>query len=183
MHFMSLALKYNRSVKLIYVFFVLLSYPSFCFYAHAEKNTGRDALFDLLPSESQLKEWKFDGEPQIAVGKELYLLINGGAEIYMQEGFKRAILVSYRNGKGKVINLELFEMTSPESAKRIHMKKIGNQGKKLPIGDEAVLEDYYINVRKGSFQVTVSGYDSEEETVKMLLDLAHIVTKKIHALP
>ena len=180
MHFMSLALKYNRSVNLIFVFFVLLSYPSFCFYAHAEKNTGHDALFDLLPSESQLKEWKFDGEPQIAVGKELYLLINGGAEIYMQEGFKRAILASYSDGKGKVINLEIFEMTSPESARRIHMKKIGKQGKKLPIGDDAVLENYYLNFQKERFQVTLSGYDSEAETVKMLLDLAHIVVKRIH---
>ena len=182
MHLMSLLLKYNRSVKLISIFFVFLSYTPLCYYVHAEKNTGRDAIFRLLPLESQLKKWKLDGAPQIAVGKELYLLINGGAEIYMQEGFKKAILASYSNKEGNVINLEIFEMTSPESAKRIHIKKTGNQGKKLPIGDEAVLEDYYINARKGRFQVTLSGYDSEEVTVKILLDLTHIVTNKIRTL-
>jgi hypothetical protein len=70
-------------------------------------------------------------------------------------------------------------MASPKSAKKIHMKKIGKQGKKVPIGDDAVLEDYYLNFRKGSFQVTLSGYDSEVETVKMLLDLARTVANKI----
>jgi len=179
MHFMSLFLKYNRRVKLIFVFFVFLSYFPLSFNVHAAENTGRDALFHLLPLESQLKGWKLDGAPQTAGGQELYLLINGGAEIYMQEGFRRAILASYSDGKGKVINLEIFEMTSPESAKRIHMKKIGKQGKKLPIGDDAVLEDYYLNFQKERFQVTLSGYDSEEETVKMLLNLAQIVAKRI----
>jgi len=178
---MSLFLKYNRSVIFISVFFVILSYFPLSFNVRAAENKGRDALFHLLPLESQLKGWTFDGAPQKAVGQELYLLINGGAEIYMQEGFKRAILASYSNGKGKVINLEIFEMTSPESAKRIHMKKIGKQGKKLPIGEGAVLEDYYLNFQKDRFQVTLSGYDSEAETVKMLLNLAHIVARRIHS--
>ena len=176
---MSLFLKNHRSVKVISIFFVILSYFSLCVCVSAQEGMGRDALFRLLPLESQLKGWKFDGAPQVGVGKELYLLINGGAEIYMQAGFKRAILASYINGMGKVINLEIFEMTSPESAKMIHMRKIGKQGEKVPIGDEATLEDYYLNFRKGSFQVTLSGYDSETETVKMLLDLAHMVAKRI----
>jgi hypothetical protein len=145
----------------------------------AQENTGREALLQMLPSKSQMTGWAFDGAPETAVGQELYLLINGGAEIYMQAGFKRAVLASYINGDGKVINLEIFEMASPESAKRIHMKKIGKQGKKVPIGDDAVLEDYYLNFRKGSFLATLSGYDSETETVKMILDLATMVANKI----
>jgi hypothetical protein len=74
-------------------------------------------------------------------------------------------------------------MTSPESAKRIHMKKIGNQGKKLSVGDDAVLEDYYLNFLKDRFQVTLSGYDSEAETVKMLLHPDRIVAERIHSVP
>ena len=43
----------------------------------------------------------------------------------MQAGFKRAILASYGNEKGKMINLEIYEMASPQSALDIHKKKIG----------------------------------------------------------
>ncbi len=43
----------------------------------------------LLPLESDLKGWKLDGEPQSAEGIGLFELINGGAEEYVKEGFKR----------------------------------------------------------------------------------------------
>jgi len=160
-------------------YFVFLLPLFFPLYVQAEEGTVRNVLMQLLPSETQMKGWKLDAAPQTAVGRELYLLINGGAEIYIQEGFKSAILASYSNKKGKIINLEVFEMTSPESAKSIHKKKIGKQGKKVPIGEDAILEDYYLNFRKGRFQVTLSGYDSEEETVIMLLNIARMVAGKI----
>ena len=164
----------NTKTVFISLFFLTISV-----YVHAQDNPGQEGLLRLLPIETQLKGLKIDGSPEMAAGQELYMLINGGAEIYMQEGFKRAILATYINTDGKTINLEIFEMESPESANRIHAKKIGQQGKKLPIGEDALLEDYFLNFRKGSFQVTLSGYDSEPETVEMLLDLANMVANKI----
>ena len=93
------------------------------------------------------------------------------------------MMASYSKGKGKTINLEIYEMTSPESAREIHKKKIGERGKKVPIGEDALLEDYFLNFRKGHFQVTLSGYDSEEETVNMLLVMAHMVAGRINSPP
>ena len=46
-----------------------------------------------------------------------------------------------------------------------------------------MLEEYYVNFRQGRFQVTLSGDDSEEETVKMILDMALMVSKRIQSLP
>jgi hypothetical protein len=170
-------------ISFLPIFFTFLFSILFPLYVQAEERTWRDALLRLLPSESRLQEWKLDAAPQMAVGLDLFKLINGGAEIYVQEGFKKAILASYSNSKGKMINLEIFEMNSSESARNVYKKKIGKQGKKVPIGDDALLEDYYINFRKGRFQVTLSGDDSEEKTVRMLLDMAHMVARKIHSMP
>jgi len=170
--------RYDVTLSLIPIFLLALFFSNF---AQAENGTGKDALFRLLPPESKLQGWKLDESPQMAEGLELFLLINGGGEIYIQEGFKRAILATYSNAKGRVINLEIFEMKSPESAQSIHKKKIGKQGKKVPIGEDAMLEEYYVNFRQGSFQVTLSGDDSKEETVKMLLDLALMVAKRIQS--
>ncbi len=148
---------------------------------HAEENEGSDSLQHLLPSESLQPGWKLDATPETAAGIELYQLINGGAEIYMQAGFKRAILASYGNGKGKMINLEIFEMTSSQSALNIYKKKIGPKGTKVAVGVDAVLEDYYLNFHSGPFQVTLSGYDAEPATVKMLLDMARVVAQRIRS--
>ncbi len=142
---------------------------------------AEDNLLRLLPPESSLQGWKLDATPETAQGIELYQLINGGAEIYMQAGFKRAILASYGNEKGKMINLEIFEMASPQSALKIHQKKIGPKGKKVSVVVDAVLEDYYLNFHRGPFQVTLSGYDAEQKTVQMLLDMARMVAQRIRS--
>lgn len=160
---------------------VLLLSCIFPLSVHAKENKGRDSLRHLLPAASLLPGWKLDTTPETAAGIELYHLINGGAEVYMQAGFKRAILASYSDGKGKMINLEIFEMASPQSALNIYKKKIGPKGKKVAVGVDAVLEDYYLNFHSGPFQVTLSGYDAERKTVQMLLDMARVVAQRIRS--
>ena len=159
------------------IIFLSFAFPPFLLCG--EQKTDSDSLDRLLPLESQLKDWKLDGDPQAAAGQELYLLINGGAEIYMQEGFKQTILASYRKSERKIINLEIFEMQSPEAAKRIQSIKTDQPGKKLSIGEDAVLKDYYLNVKQGAFQITISGYDSEEDTVSMIVEIANLVVNRI----
>jgi hypothetical protein len=168
-------------MSLLSVFFTFIISLLFPICAQAEEKAWRDTLLRLLPAESRLQGWKMDSSPETAKGFELFQLINGAAEIYVQAGFESAILVSYRNSKGKMINLEIFEMTSDESARTVHEKKIGDKGKTLPIGDAALLEGYYINFRKGRFQVTLSGDDSEDETVKALLNMARLVAENIRS--
>lgn len=162
-------------------FLVLIVTVAFAGVVGAGEKAG--SLLLLIPSESQFPGWKTDGAPETAEGQDLFLLINGGAEMYLEAGFARAVLATYKGGGGKTINLEVFEMASPESAGKIHEKKTGNKGKKLPIGDDAVLEDYYLNFRSGRFQVTISGHDSEEGTRMVLMKMARIVAERIRSSP
>jgi hypothetical protein len=136
-----------------------------------------------LPLESDLKGWTLDEEPQTAQGVGLFDLINGGAEQYVKAGFSRAVIATYQNKQGKSINLEIYEMLSPESATSIQRKKAGDRGKKVFLGEEAAMEDHYLNFRKGSYQVTVSGYDTQEETIEGLLRIARLVAERISATP
>jgi hypothetical protein len=151
--------------------------------SQAEEPRPKGSLLPLMPLESDLKGWKLDGEPQTAEGMALFELIDGGAEEYVKEGFRRAVTATYKNKEGKRINLDIYEMLSPESAKRIHRKKAGDKGTKVPIGDEAALEDYYLNFRKGPYQVTLSGYDTQKETLEGILLMGRLVAERIHASP
>jgi len=143
----------------------------------------KGSLLRLLPLESDLKGWKLDGEPQTAEGMALYELINGGAEEYVKQGFRRALLATYRNNEGKRINVDIYEMLSPESARSVYRRKAGDRGTKVPVGEEAAMEDYYLNFRKGSFQVTLSGYDTRKETLEWLLLMGRLVDERIRAFP
>jgi len=151
--------------------------------SQGEEPPSQEALVRLLPLESDLKGWTLDGEPQTAEGMALFELINGGAEEYVKQGFRRALLATYINSEGKRINLEVYEMLSPKSAKRIHRKKAGDRGATVPVGEEAAMEDYYLNFRKGAYQVTLSGYDTRKETLEWLLLMGHLVDERIRAFP
>ena len=177
----------NRKRALCLVMLSILSYWSIAsfspVFSQSEEPRPREALLRLLPLESDLKGWKFDGEPQIAEGMGLFEVINGGAEEYVKEGFRRAVLATYRNNEGKRINVDIYEMLSPKSAGSIYRKKAGDKGKRVSVGEEAALEDYYLNFRKGPYQVTLSGYDTQKETQEGLLHLARLVAERISASP
>ena len=165
---------------------ILLSWSIVSFFpifSQAEEPRPRESLLHLMPLESDLKGWKLDGEPQTAEGIRLFELINGGAEEYVKEGFRRAIMATYQNNEGKRINLDIYEMLSPESAKSIYRKKAGDKGQKVSVGEEAAMEDYYLNFRKGTYQVTLSGYDTQRETLEWLLRMARLVAERISAPP
>jgi hypothetical protein len=73
----------------------------------------------------------------------------------------------------------MYEMESPIAAYGIHSFKVGEGGKTLAIGQEARIEDYYLNFWKGNLQVTLIGQDSEEETVQGVVALAGAVAARI----
>jgi hypothetical protein len=174
----------NKTTRCWMILSIFLSWSIVSFspiFSRAEESRPKESLLHLMPLESDLKGWKLDGEPQTTEGIRLFELINGGAEEYMKEGFNRALMATYRNAEGKRINLDIFEMLSPEGAKSIQRKKAGDKGQKVSVGEEAAMEDYYLNFRKGAYQVTLSGYDTQRETMEWLLRMARLVAERIRA--
>jgi hypothetical protein len=123
--------------------------------------------------------WRPEDEPQHVEGEDLFLLINGGAEIYHEYGFKQAVVQSYVDENERSLNLEIYEMSDPPAAFGIYTFKKGEKGRDLDLGEAASLQDYYLNAWKGNFLVTVVGFDTEKETIDGLQILANAVAGKI----
>ena len=152
------------------------------FIGHCSKGTvGKNDISSYLPLSSELKDWKPVGQPQKFGGEDLFLYINGGAEIYYEYGFIQVIIQEYRNERDKIINLELYEMEDPASAYGMYTFKTGDSGQKIGIGNDAFLEEYYLNFWKGNLLVTLTGFDSESETVNGLIHIAQATDTRIKA--
>ena len=136
-------------------------------------------LTGLLPAGGEVAGLKLSGPPRNYRGDNLYQMIDGGADIYHEYGFRQVLSAEYQDGGGKIIKLELYEMESPTAAYGIHSFKVGEGGKALAIGQKARLEDYYLNFWKGNLQVTVIGQDAEEGTVQAVIALARAVDARI----
>lgn len=144
-----------------------------------EKSKVQQDISHYLPKSGELTEWKPVSAPQKFIGEDLYLLINGGAVIYYEYGFKQVITQEYVNKDGKSINLEIYEMINPSSAYGIYTFKTGEDGKEISVGTDALFVDYYLNFWKGNFLVTLIAVDSEKETIDGLMRIARIVDTKI----
>jgi len=145
----------------------------------AATQTGQRPLSGLLPIPSELGGWTNDGDLQLFEGEDLFIYIDGGAEIYLEYGFARVIVQDYRNEAGIRLSLEIFEMQSPESAYGMYTFKRSPRGETLVIGDEGQLADYYLNLRKGRYLVTITSLDLAETAGVGLLAIARAVDKRI----
>lgn len=148
-------------------------------YPISQSQSEQTDLFTYLPTDGEIGTWQPTGSPEQAIGEDLFVLINGGAEIYHEYGFKQVIMQSYENANEKSINLEIYEMENSASAFGIYSFKTGARGKEIPFGDKALLEDYYLNFWKGNFLVTITGFDSEPETIDGLITIANAIDSKI----
>lgn len=134
-------------------------------------------LHGLLPADNEVSGWVRRGTPQNYRGDNLFEMIDGGADIYHEYGFTQVLRVEYENQPGKMITLEMYEMADPAAAYGIYSFKIGRNGQSVDIGQEAFLEEYFVNFWKGKLLVTVIGSDSDQATIRGVLALAGAVAK------
>ena len=146
---------------------------------NAAAQPADEVILGYMPVSGDVPGWEPDGPPQTYRGEELFRMINGGADIYHEYGFSQVVRTTYLTADGNVINLEVYRMESPAAAYGIYTFKVGEGGKPLPIGQEACLQDYYLNFWKGDLLVTVIGLDSDTRTVQGVVDLAKAVNARI----
>ena len=146
--------------------------------------TGADSqpegLETLLPD--RVGDWARHQTLLLYAGDDLFTYINGGAEIYQEFGFERVAVQDYRSSQGGAISLEIYEMTDPESAYGMYTFKRSPQGESFAVtGGEARLEDYYLNLWKDKYLVTLTGFDQAAATILGLKALAGDVEQRITA--
>jgi len=134
---------------------------------------------DCIPADSDLRGWERDGETQIFKGEDLYLYIDGGADIYLEYGFAAVAVQDYKGSAGKSLSLEVFQMKDAAAAFGMYTFKTSAGGKAIGIGGRGQLEDYYLNFWKGIYVVTLTGFDEEEATIQGLSMIGRAVDAKI----
>lgn len=139
----------------------------------------RRDLRSLLPAPAEFKGWLAESSAQVFEGEDLFIYINGGAEIYFEYGFRRVLVQDYSDGLGRRLSLEIFEMESSEAAYGIFSFKRSASGKAIDLGDETQVADYYLNLWEDSFLVTITGMNDDTKTKEGLLELARLIADKI----
>lgn len=164
--------KFCALKKMILFFFFLLN--SFVLLLN-----GQD-IRDLLPQNEFVPGWKLVDSVRSISGDDLYGLIDGGAELYMEYGFTRVAAASYENASKATIQAEVYQMSSDSAAYGFFTTMQTASAKKVTYGQDALLFNYYLVLWKGPYFVTVTGSESSENVQNAVLKTASFIDGNIH---
>jgi hypothetical protein len=125
----------------------------------------------LLPQ--KMPDWTFTGAPRYFGPSNLYDLINGGAEIYVELGLKEMVTADYKSKKQRAVTvtLEIYDMGSPLGAFGRVARFLNGQsdpsraGEGLPeaLSTRGLLGDTDLIFWKGRHLVHVTAMDESPE--------------------
>lgn len=77
---------------------------------------GQETSLEIFLPVDQIEGWKVDGHTDMFEGDDLFFLINGGADVYLEYGFKQVISRNYTSESGNSLKVELYEMLDEDAA-------------------------------------------------------------------
>jgi len=155
------------------VFILLL--PLFVFFSKINMTLKDFPLESLLPE--NVEGWEPDKNDKYFNSENLYEHINGGAELYISYGFRKAISRTYLSDGKLEINVDIFDMADPKNAfgvfthTRDSIDNTFGQGCKIYI--DAVI------FWKGRFYVSVMCFDESESSRQAILKMAAYISENI----
>ena len=137
----------------------------------------------LLPDAAQLAPWRAAERPAEYDRTTLSNLIDGGAELYVQYGFARAIAAEYTSGTD-TITCTVYEMSDSVAAFGVFSYFRTPQKTPVKIGDGGVRADLQLSFWQDRYFVTVETFSQNTATRAGLSRFAEALSARIgrHAL-
>ncbi len=143
---------------------------------------------NLLPLDDDIPGWKRTEKLLSASNEEeLYKIVNGGATLYIQNGFQSFAGQSYKGPKGVELEVYIFNQGPPQNAQDLYESPFAKPGrsKEVPdLGEKARIDttplfSYGVDFVQKGFFVRVIIQDKTEEGLKVALTFAQNISKRI----
>jgi hypothetical protein len=145
-------------------------------------------LMILLPADDEIPGWKRTEKLLRASNQEdLYRIMNGGASLYIQHGFRFFVAQSYKGSKGTDLEVYIFDQGSSQNTEELYenpftkpnrIKEISNLGEKARI-DMTPFFCYGVDFIQKGFFVRVIIQDKTEEGLNAAISFARSISNRI----
>jgi hypothetical protein len=139
--------------KIYFAVFILLATNSTTL---AEKS-----ILDYLPDTTVFTELSMIVPPVIYPGSELYTMIDGGAEVYLEYGFKQAASAVYLSKDTDRIEVQLYQMKDAQAAFGIITHLRSSKDSIIGTDYHAIFNSDYSLLQKGIFFAIISWTNSD----------------------
>jgi hypothetical protein len=104
-------------------------------------------------------------------GSRLFDHIDGGAELFLEFGFKGLTLQRYKKGQDELA-LEIYEMESPEAALGLYLMKCGRETPVKGLDARNSGEPAQLTILRGRCFIHINNFSDREELLPIMIELA-----------
>jgi hypothetical protein len=122
--------------------------------------------------------WSAAGETEVYVGDDLFVYINGGAEIYHEYGFVQAAVQRYVRGDDS-ISVEVYSMDG--DAFGIYSFARSSSGHEVKLGNGGTSADYYMHFWSGPELAVITAESEFEDLGAAVLEIGTAVAGCLQA--
>ena len=116
--------------------------------------------------------WSAEGETEIYIGDDLFIYINGGAEIYHEYGFVQVAVQRYVRG-GDSISVEIYTMDG--DAFGIYSFARSSSGHAVKLGNGGTSADYYLHFWSGPELAVITAESDFDDLGAAVLEIGAAV--------
>ena len=133
----------------------LLGFPFFVLFLLSVPALGQKAV-DLLPGNDWHPGWKLSYEVQAYEGDDLFFLINGGADLFLEYGFSDVAAVELQHPTEGKLYVEVYRMSSDSAAFGVFSLRKGSLKVEVNPGPWVVYGEDYLHIWQGNYYLSVS---------------------------
>ncbi|GEM_PF-5485205 len=135
-------------------------------------------VVEVLPAEGFAPGWSCSGQPEVVGPEELYQRIDGGAEVFLQEGFRRLVVATYTGGSSE-LEASLYIMDDAEAARRVWERQRRGDGIVEGLPGPASVDRWQLAVLLDCAILVVDSLSASEDAVGAMKSLARTVAEGV----
>lgn len=171
-------MKLKKIHPAIFVIFLFLHISSIKTLHSQDQSVIPKFIDQLLPQNDEISGWVKHESAKIYKKDYLFEYINGGAEIYLEYGFKQVIVQEYVCNEQSII-VDIYEMDDPRAAFGIYSIQYDYNKPEMNVGSGGTKYDFFIAFWQNQYYVVVSGYSIKPETKMALEKFAQNISNEI----
>jgi len=133
----------------------------------------------LLPEDGDIPNWNLKDSIETYFGEDLFMYINGGADLYLEYGFGEVAAGRYMNYQSNSILVDVYKMSSIDAAYGVFTLSSTSKGKPQMLGDQSFLYDYYLDLWKGPYFMRFTANKKDNGMIDTLMLFAKTIVPKI----
>ncbi len=122
--------------------------------------------------------WALDGETEYFGSDALFDHINGGAEVYLEKGFRELAVGHYVLDEGVEVMAEVYAMETPAAASEMFDLEQGERASGS-VGEEAAVATQSMAFRRGPYYVKLIAYSPEDGLQSKLEELGAAIDTRL----